>query len=122
MDNKIKKEDIDILNKKFNSSSNGYSPIEVDQFLDAVIEDINLKKTKINELLNTNYTLVQTNKDLQKQIDDISFQFKLFKSKFKNIKETDIIDNESSIELLKRVNAYECKLVEVGIDPKSLLK
>jgi cell division initiation protein len=106
----------DIIEKKFSATKNGYNPFEVDKFLDAVT-------LSINELFNEIKNLNELNQNLSNKIDSLNAEkqnleeeFIIFKNKFKNIKESDFIDNKSSVELLKKVNIYEKKLASLGVD------
>lgn len=110
----------DILNKKFKASQNGYNPFEVDKFLDTVTLTINALNTEIKNLNQLNDESVQEIEMLKKKLDDLNTEFTLFKNKFKYIKETDFIDNRSSIDLLRKVNVYSEKLNELGVDVNKL--
>lgn len=110
----------DILNKKFEPSKVGYNPIEVDKFLDKVLLTVNNLNLTINAL---NEKILMDHKsfdELTINYKDLETKFYAFKNKYKNIKEDDFIDNKNSIELIKKINIYERKLNELGIDPKSL--
>lgn len=111
----------EILNKKFKPSKNGYSPIEVDEFLDEIIELINFYDKKVEErdknieaLKNSIQKLNQDNVDLKKELETL-------KKTYKNIKAEDI-GKYSNYDLIKKVNIYESKLLELGIDITDLNK
>lgn len=110
----------DILKKKFNAENNGYSPVEVDKFLDDIICDYELfAKTleNLNEIKEKNELKIAS---LSKKIEKLDIDFSLFKNKFKYIKEEDAIDNKNSFELLKRVNILEEFISSKGFDPKKI--
>lgn len=110
----------EILNKKFQPSKIGYNPVEVDKFLDKVILTVN-NLDLIIKALNEKIVADQVSyKKLVDQYNELETRFYSFKNQYKNIKETDFIDNKNSIELLKKINIYEKKLSELGIDPTSL--
>ena len=54
----------EILNKEFNVDFKGYSPAEVDSFLDSVLEDYQIMEENIQQLLDAVATLQNQVKDL----------------------------------------------------------
>ena len=54
----------EILNKEFNIDFKGYSPAEVDAFLDSVLEDYQIMEDNIQQLLDAVTTLQNQVKDL----------------------------------------------------------
>ena len=57
----------DVLNFKFNPSKNGYNPLEVDTFLDDVLDTIDSKDKKINDLEKQVELLSEKTKELLKK-------------------------------------------------------
>ena len=112
----------DILNKKFSASLKGYNPLEVDLFLDQVLYTIDLKDKKIDSLTSEVQSLKKSLDDLTEKNKNISREFSFFKKRFKNINEDDVLKNVSTIELIQKVNVYERKLNELGVDLKDLLE
>lgn len=112
----------DILNKKFSASLKGYNPLEVDLFLDQVLYTIDLKDKKIDSLTSEVQSLKKSLDDLNEKNKNISREFSFFKKRFKNINEDDVLKNASTIELIQKVNVYERKLNELGVDLKDLLE
>ena len=112
----------DILNKKFSASLKGYNPLEVDLFLDQVLYTIDLKDKKIDSLTSEVQSLKKSLDDLTEKNRNISREFSFFKKRFKNINEDDVLKNASTIELIQKVNVYERKLNELGVDLKDLLE
>lgn len=112
----------DILNKKFSASLKGYNPLEVDLFLDQVLYTIDLKDKKIDSLTSEVQSLKKSLDDLTEKNINISREFSFFKKRFKNINEDDVLKNVSTIELIQKVNVYERKLNELGVDLKDLLE
>lgn len=110
----------EILNFKFNPSKNGYNPLEVDNFLDEVLDTIDSKDKKIKDLEVQVNNLIQKEKELEKQNKKLEKDFYLFKEKYKNIKDTDFIENANTLEMIKKINLYERKLFELGYDPNKL--
>ncbi|MEG0034236.1 MAG: DivIVA domain-containing protein [Bacilli bacterium] len=110
----------DILNKKFLAEKDGYSPIEVDEFLDVIITAVSQNETTYFTLLNENESYLKSIESLKKELEEVKFNFGLFKQKFKYIKENDIINNAASVDLIRRVNQLEEFLSSKGFDPKKI--
>ena len=110
----------EILEKKFTASKNGYNPFEVDKFLDSITLSINELNRQILEVKKQKTDIESVVAHLKQEIVDIKNDFQLFKNKFKNIKEDDVLDNRSNFELLKKVNIYAKKLSELGVDVNKL--
>ena len=110
----------EILEKKFTASKNGYDPFEVDKFLDTITLSINELNRQILEVKKQKSDVESIVAHLKQEIVDIKNDFQLFKNKFKNIKEDDVLDNRSNFELLKKVNVYAKKLSELGVDVNKL--
>lgn len=122
MGTNINQKDIDIISKKFDGAEKGYSAIQVDEFLDLINEEITQKNNEISCLYDQINALKKSYSDLLTQSKQTEDSFREFKAKFKYIKETDIVNNGSTVNLLKKVNIYEEALAKAGIDPKNLLK
>ena len=110
----------EILEHKFAASKNGYNPFEVDKFLDLIVLTIVELNRQIKSLNNDKKEKDDEIDRLNNKIEDLKNEFQLFKNKFKNIKEEDILNNRSNFELLKKVNIYERKLNELGVDINKL--
>ena len=100
-------------------STSGYDSLEVDTFLDKILEDY--KFLERNEIL-----LKEELEDLMKKITELTedkkqleIELSKYKSRFQNIKVSDNVTTEN-IELLKKINVYEKALYERGIDPTKL--
>lgn len=116
MNEKIKEIKDLLLSKKFNATKNGYDPKEVDVFLDAIISYL-LEINKTLEALQDNSDSLEVlARNQSANIETLKKDLLTLKSKYKFIKETDFIDNNSSIELLRKVNKYEKILHDNGID------
>ena len=100
-------------------STSGYDSLEVDTFLDKILEDY--KFLERNEIL-----LKEELEDLMKKITELTedkkqleIELSKYKSRFQNIKVSDNVTTEN-IELLKKINVYEKALYEKRIDPTKL--
>ncbi|MEG1565579.1 MAG: DivIVA domain-containing protein [Bacilli bacterium] len=110
----------DILNKKFSAEKDGYSPIEVDEFLDVIITAVSQNETTYFALLNEKESYLKSIESLKKELEEVKFNFGLFKQKFKYIKENDIINNAASVDLIRRVNQLEEFISSKGFDPNKI--
>ncbi|MCD8195022.1 MAG: DivIVA domain-containing protein [Coprobacillus sp.] len=101
-----------ILEKKFSKSSNGYDSLEVDEFLDQIIEDYQ----KIEEEVQASNT---TEEALKEQIQTLEIELEKYKSRLKGISETDTVSLDN-MDLIKRIRALEDYLFDLGYDPSSI--
>ncbi|HPW53403.1 MAG TPA: DivIVA domain-containing protein [Erysipelotrichaceae bacterium] len=98
--------DIDtILNKEFNIDFKGYSPIEVDTFLDAVVKDYDGFQQMIIELKNQIAFLQNANDGLKERIIDL--ETKLSQSEEINANQSPIVSNLSQVDILRRIARLE---------------
>lgn len=116
-----KVKDIDIISKRFEGVKSGYSTIQVDTFLDELLRERNLKNSTISDLEAKIAALNNDNQLIREKLQEVSNQFNQFKVQYKNIKPSDFVDNPTRIDDIKKINAYEKKLKELGVDPKTLL-
>lgn len=108
----------EILNKKFSTAPRGYDPLEVDQFLDSIIQDyINVEKNLVDSKVVTELQMLV--KDLQKENKTLSLENAKLNSRLANIKDTDIV-NEQNINLVKRINVLEKFLYRNGFHPDTI--
>lgn len=86
-----------ILDKNFNVDFKGYSPIEVDGFLDLVLEDYQIFEANMQKLIETIEHLKGENAALKAQNMELAGRQKA----------TENTTSFSSIDLLKRVSRLE---------------
>ena len=89
----------EILNKEFNNDFKGYTPTEVDAFLDDVLDDYQTMEENVQELLDIINTLQQQVKDLTNKNIELEGKFKAF-----DLSNT---TSYSSVDLLKRISRLE---------------
>ncbi|MCR5095281.1 MAG: DivIVA domain-containing protein [Erysipelotrichaceae bacterium] len=89
----------EILNKEFNVDFKGYSPNEVDSFLDSVLEDYQIMEDNVQELLNENAKL----KEQVKQLTAKNIELEGKKMAFDLSNTT----SYSSVDVLKRISRLE---------------
>ena len=108
-----------IENHKFGNAPRGYDALEVDKFLDVVIQDyllieemklvdgkeLQAAQEKIEELRKKNEQLLLENKKLEAKVP-------------KNTKNPNV--NQDNIKILERISILEKYLYKMGIDPKKI--
>ncbi|HPX32709.1 MAG TPA: DivIVA domain-containing protein [Erysipelotrichaceae bacterium] len=98
--------DIDtILNKEFSIDFKGYSPIEVDTFLDAVVRDYDGFQQLIIELKNQIAFLQNANDGLKERIVDL--ETKISQSEENNANQSPVVSNLSQVDILRRIARLE---------------
>ncbi|MCX5774841.1 MAG: DivIVA domain-containing protein [Firmicutes bacterium] len=108
-----------ILRKKFSPSTKGYGALEVDQFLDRVIEDYRYIELFSKSELPGIEDLKTQNKAYKDRISELEIQNALLQEKFKNL-DDDTNISLSNIDLLKRIKALESALYRLGKDPNKI--
>ena len=89
----------EILNKEFNVDFKGYSPSEVDTFLDTVLEDYQIMEENVQQLLDTINDLQNQVKDLTSKNIDLEGRKVAF-----DLSNT---TSYSSVDILKRISRLE---------------
>ena len=89
----------EILNKEFNIDFKGYSPAEVDSFLDSVLEDYQIMEENIQQLLDTVATLQSQVKALTEKNVELEGRKMAF-----DLSNT---TSYSSVDILKRISRLE---------------
>ena len=89
----------EILNKEFNVDFKGYSPAEVDAFLDNVLEDYQIMEENVQQLLDTVATLQNQVKELTEKNVELEGRKMAF-----DLSNT---TSYSSVDILKRISRLE---------------
>lgn len=89
----------EILNKEFNVDFKGYTPAEVDQFLDSVLDDYQTMEENVQELLDLVNKLQDQVKELTKKNVELEGRKKAF-----DLSNT---TSYSSVDILKRISRLE---------------
>jgi len=108
-----------ILDKVFKSTSKGYDPLEVDQFLDRILCDyreIESKQTFANKELEK---VKEENDKLAKRIYELESNLASYKAKYSNLKPNDKV-NLDNINYIRRINELETFLFKNGFDPSKI--
>ena len=108
-----------LLELEFTKNVRGYDPLQVDQALDKVIEDlIHYEKfyedsvKYIQELESKIYSYRQKEKENE-------VEFSKLKNRLADIKDDSNVSKEN-INYLKRINALEKALYQLGVDPSKI--
>lgn len=122
MDLKLQLNSQKLVDKEFKGKRMGYDPLEVDEYLDLVINDYMQMERYIVEVNRIILELQKTCKIYKERLDSVEVKNEILSDKLKNISDND--DNSvslSNIDLLKRISQLEQALYKAGIDP-SLIK
>ena len=108
--NDIKYNGDKLLEKQFSVVNKGYSPREVDEFLDEIIQDYE----SINEIEDyykvQNIALQKTNSILRSKIDELEIQLDMAKGKGYQMAES-----SSNIDLIKKIAKLEGELYQTKL-------
>ncbi len=127
-----------IAKQQFTGVEKGYEPLEVDEFLDGIIEDY----LKIDGLVKELDTALQENKEQLSTIESLNKQIQSFQERIKELDDLRIqaqtelafqksriekaLGNfrgfDSSIDELNYIKALETELVQLGGDPDKCRK
>lgn len=108
-----------ILDKEFAAKKTGYDALEVDKFLDAIVEDYSTFESYIKELENKVDELSQTLKLYKSRMDNMEIQNAVMSDKLSNISNNEAC-SLSNIDLLKRISVLEHALYKAGVDPTKI--
>jgi len=117
---KLKLNEDAILNKKFESSEKGYDPLDVDKFLDLVLDDYRILDSLIEEKNKEIKDLEGKIEVLNKSLQDLKENQELVNLSFvkkDTLNDYRLLDN---LDLLKRCAKYEKKLYSLGVDPSKI--
>lgn len=90
----------DIYNKEFKLDTRGYRPQEVDKYLDVIMRDYEEFISIIKEQNHEIKQLTEDNLQLKQEI-------RILKTKIEALKDTDIDNGSSNVDVLKRLSNLE---------------
>ncbi len=96
-----------ILNKEFEVEFKGYSPIEVDQFLDLVVKDYDSYELEIKNLQEKLGNSQQTVDTLKTKVLDLEARLKEAETKNANEQPAPVVANLSQVDILRRIARLE---------------
>lgn len=108
-----------LLEKIFPEAIHGYNPLDVDEFIDLIINDY--KEVEKNHLL-TKSEMTRLNGRLEKlrvENENLLIENKSLKKRLDGIKSSDT-PNKDNIELIKRINKLEGFLWKHGFSPEDI--
>ena len=99
--------DIDaILNKQFNIDFKGYSPVEVDQFLDSVVRDYDSYEKMLSEVSDETEHLKNENSALKSKVAELEAKVRRLEDNNSTIN-NQITSNLSQVDILRRIARLE---------------
>lgn len=104
-----------LLKKKFKANVKGYDALEVDLFLDLVRGDYLV----IGQITSELQKALTTNETLQKRMLDLEARNIVLTKRVQEL-ESHVEKKGVTLELLKKVDKYERKLWQLGIDPQKI--
>lgn len=108
--NEIKHNADELLEKEFEIVNKGYSPKEVDAFLDEIIADYETIKEIEDYYKVQNVALQKTNSILRAKIEELEMQIDMSKGKGYQP-----VDSSSNIDLIKKIAMLEGELYQTKL-------
>ncbi len=108
-----------ILDKEFPAKKPGYDALEVDKYLDIIVDDYSHFEEYVKELEHKVDELEKTVKLYKSRMDQIEIQNAVLSDKLSNISNNESA-SLSNIDLLKRISLLEQALFKAGIDPSNI--
>jgi len=109
----------EIVNKVFSGAPRGYSPFEVDEYLDKILKDYILVER--NVLIDGSQMDEKDKKinELNEKIKALELENHKFKSKLEGISPSANVSSDN-IKLLKKIDAYEKFIHKMGYNPNNI--
>ena len=116
---KLKLTSTEILNNQFTGVPRGYSPIEVDSFLDSIIADY--RSVEKGLLLSHKEAKEQEDKikAIKNENENLKIQIEKYRNRFAGF-ENDTNVNSNNIDWMQRINKLEKALWKLGVDPTKI--
>ena len=108
--NEIKHSVNELLEKEFSIVNKGYSPKEVDAFLDSIIEDFESIKEIEDYYKVQNIALQKTNSILRAKVEELEMQLDMSKGNGYQV-----VDSSSNIDLIKKIAKLEGELYQTKL-------
>jgi DivIVA domain-containing protein len=108
-----------IVDKEFSAKKHGYDALEVDKFLDEIVDDYVSMENYISKLEKELDDLMRTTKLYKTRMDQAEVQNEVMKEKLGGISSNKEV-SLSNIDLLKRISSLEQALYKLGVDPSSI--
>ena len=108
-----------IVDKEFTPKKHGYDALEVDKFLDEIVDDYILLEQYVTRLEKEHEDLMKTAKLYKSRLDQAEIQNEIMKEKLGDITHNKDV-SLSNLDLLKRISALEQALYKLGVDPSTI--
>ena len=108
-----------IVDKAFSVAVHGYSPREVDEFLDIVATDYETYEQNLNKAIQESKALKNKNDDLIRQNSELEAKVAILNNKLASISDNTEV-SRSNLDLLNRIKVLESALHKAGIDPTKI--
>lgn len=108
-----------IVDKEFTPKKHGYDALEVDKFLDEIVDDWMAIEQYVSKLEKEYEEVLKTEKLYKTRLDNAEVQNEIMREKLGDIsnnKEASL----SNIDLLKRISNLEQALYKLGVDPSTI--
>lgn len=119
MDIKLKLDSSRILHKEFTGTKPGYDALQVDTFLDLVIEDYKQMEGYLHSSKKEREELLEQDRLLKKENERLRLENTSLNARLKGISATGDA-SLSNLEYLKRIAALEKALSKAGINPNDI--
>lgn len=119
MDLDLKLNSRKVIDKEFKGVKNGYEPLEVDKFLDIIVQDYVKMENASNEYKKTLEEYQRTLKVYKDRLDKLELNNAVLSKKMENIADNDNV-SFNNIDLVKRIALLEQALSNAGIDPTKI--
>lgn len=116
---KLNLSSLQLLNKTFKGKTKGYDPLEVDEFIDQIIQDYLIVENNVLLKKDDYEKLVKSNKDFKNQIREQEIVIADYKNKLDGIADNENISLEN-INYLQRIAALEKFIYSLGQDPNKI--
>ena len=109
----------EILDKQFKLAPRGYDALEVDEFLDRIINDYQLAEQNVigskEEIESYREKIIA----LEKEIDELKVEIKRYETRLEGIKNNPNATINNA-DLLKRISALEKFIYHIGYNPNTI--
>lgn len=112
MDSKLNFTSEELLNKKFSHSANGYVPLEVDEYLDRIIEDYEKIEKLLSTPTNISEDVAKEIQNLKRENENLKSELEKEKNKWKYISRDHKDIHIDNYELLNRIGRLEMIIYE----------
>ena len=108
-----------IVDKEFSAKKHGYDALEVDKFLDEIVDDYVSMEQYISKLEKEYEEVMKTAKLYKSRLEQAEIQNEVMREKLGGIS-----DNKqaslSNLDLLKKISSLEQALYKLGVDPSTM--